>query len=73
MKGCDKGQEQDDSAIHDWNRQQVEDAQVQADGGAQAEKRRPTLLLGGSARLLSDADRPRDGFQRGFVLNQFSN
>ena len=46
-------QQQDDSAVEDGNRQQVEDAEVQADHRHQAQQRRPAWLarsIAGSAR-----------------------
>src|SRR5271157_3580630 len=49
-------QEHDHSAIENGNGQQVEDAEVQADGGGQLHQRSPALAACGLACRLADAD-----------------
>src|SRR5580658_1384126 len=62
--------EQDHAAIHNWDRQQVKDAEVQADPGGQFHQRRPTLLLRRVASVLCDTDRAGNHARRNLALHQ---
>ena len=49
-------QEQDNAAIEDGDGQQVHDAEIEADGGGDQEKRRPAFLAGGGTDGAADSD-----------------
>src|ERR1019366_491857 len=50
-------QEQDHSAIEDWEWEQVENAEVEADGGSKAKLGEPAFHLSGLAGHAGNADR----------------
>ena len=70
-------EQEDYSAVEDGDRQQVKDAEIQADDGADEEKRRPAFFAGGAAYGAADADGAVDLLDRDFALDhlleQFKN
>ena len=61
--------QQDHPTVHYWNRQKIEDPEVQADRSAQAEERSPAFFLGCLAGLLCDTDRSGKHVGRSLALN----
>src|SRR5580692_460091 len=64
-------QQQDYAAIEDGNRQQVEDAKIQADRGGQRHKGSPAFFRGCFSCGAANPDRAFDGPDRDLALNHF--